>query len=295
MMATGWKHYFLELKDADVRGPNRETYETSEGKFQQSWIWTASLPPAGSSGSILSGSEPSVTGPTSPHQQPPSPMSAVTSGEGPDSFAVDEKEQHQSHRAHWARAQARAERYEEEVTLTVEEMGRTLQYFKWKSSWWQSISSEQSQSSNPPPPNVWDGLHAYARRQSYIYDKLITLFVNDWHGFLSAHSLGSSWLCNYPLASHPVPPARPSRGHRRPDTNLPMTTDTPWEPTALLGAISSVSGDDKKPASHPKAPFPIPGDPTDAPLYSGSSDEGSDEGLVEDDSFNEDSADDDNV
>ena len=207
MMATGWKHYFLELKDADVRGPDRETYETSEGKFQQSWIWTASLPPAGSSGSILSGSEPSVAGPTSPHQQPPSPMSAVTSGEGPDSFAVDEKEQHQSHRAHWARAQARAERYEEEVTLTVEEMGRTLQYFKWKSSWWQSISSERSQSSNPPPPNVRDGLHAYARRQSYIYDKLITLFVNDWHGFLSAHSLGSSWLCNYPLASHPVPPA----------------------------------------------------------------------------------------
>jgi len=40
------------------------------------------------------------------------------------------------------RAQARAERYEEEVKLTVEEMGRTLQYFKWKGSWWQSISSE---------------------------------------------------------------------------------------------------------------------------------------------------------
>ena len=237
------------------------------------------LPPAGSSGSILSDPEPSVAGPTSPYQQPPSP--AVASGEGPDSFTVDEKEQHQSHCTHWARAQARAERYEEEVKLTVEEMGRTLQYFKWKSSWWQSISSERSQSSNPPPPNVQDGLHAYACRQSYVYDKLITLFVNDWHGFLSAHSLGLSWLCNYPLASHPVSPAQPSRGHRRPDTELPTTTNTSLGPTALLGAISSISGDGEKCASQPKTPFPIPDGATDAPLYSGSSDEGSDEDLCQ--------------
>ena len=121
--------------------------------------------------------------------------------------------QYQSHRAHWARAQARAERYEEEVMLTVEEMGRNLKYFEWKKSWWQSILSEQAQSNDPPPPIVQDGLHTYAHRQADIYDRLVTLFVNHWHSFLSAHSLGSSWLGNYPLSAHPAPHAGPRRGH----------------------------------------------------------------------------------
>ena len=51
--------------------------------------------------------------------------------------------------------------------------------------------------------------------------------------------------------------------------------------------------DSEKSASQPRTPFPIPDEATNAPLYSGSSDEGSDEDLIEDNSFDEDSADDD--
>ena len=211
-LVAGWKHYFLELKEGDIRGPDRETDEDSEGRFQQSWIWTVSYPQPNPSSLSSSDQRLSVTNSTS-HQRPLPSTSTVVSGEGLRGAVVDEKEQYQSHRAHWARAQARAERYEEEVMLTVEEMGRNLKYFEWKKSWWQSISSEQAQSNDPPPPIVQDGLHAYARRQADIYDRLVTLFVNHWHGFLLAHSLGSSWLGNYPLSAHPAPHAGPRRGH----------------------------------------------------------------------------------
>jgi hypothetical protein len=102
-------------------------------------------------------------------------------------------------RVHWAKCQARAERYEEEVQLTIEEMGRTLQYFEWKRDWWLSLFPQLNNSNNSP--DVQDGLRAYASRQSSLYDQLITLFVSHWRKYLSAHSLGSSWLGGY--ASRP--------------------------------------------------------------------------------------------
>ena len=67
--------------------------------------------------------------------------------------------------------QARAERYEEEVELTVEEMGRTLWYFEWKRDWWLAFVSDRSNASGkcntsgkcniPLSVKVQDGLHAY--------------------------------------------------------------------------------------------------------------------------------------
>ena len=296
-LAVGWKGCFLELKEGDICGPDREADKTSEGKFQQSWIWTVSHPPS----LISSNPSPSAADATPPHQQPPSSASTVVSAEGLGGSAPDEQEENHSRRAHWARTQARAEWYEEEVKLTVEEMGRTLQYFRWKKSWWESLSSERGQSNNPPPLNIQAGLHAYAHRQSDIYGKLITLFVNRWHGFLSAHSLGLSWLCNYPLDAHPAPPMRPCRGHRKSDTGFSIT-DTPRRPIASSKAANS----NPKSSSHLSTPAstlddgvdtplddsvdaPLD-DNIDAPLESGS-DEDSD--FEPDDSSDEDSADDD--
>jgi hypothetical protein len=195
-------------------------------------------------------------------------------------------------------AQARAERYEEEVKLTVEEMGRTLQYFKWKKSWWQSISLGRSQPDSPLPPDVQAGLRAYADRQSDTYDKLITLFVNHWRHFLSAHSLGSSWLDDYPPDAHPASSTRPRRGHRKLDTGLPTTTNASRRPAATLKTTSPISED----GAIPQKPMPQSeslltlDDATDPPLDSGSSDEDgedSDYDLTQDDSWDEDVADDD--
>lgn len=286
-LATRWKHCFLELKEGDIHGPDRETNERSEGHFQQSWIWTVPSPQPNASNSTSSDPRLSIANSIPPIE---CPSSSASTGEGLGGTAVDDKEQEQSHRAHWARAQARAERYEEEVKLTVEEMGRTLKYFTWKKSWWQSISSERGQSNDPPPRKVQEGLRAYAYRQSYIYDRLVALFVNHWHAFLLAHSLGSSWLCNYPLSAHPVPPARPHRGHRRLDAGLPIITDTPQRPTVLSGAANP---NPQESTSRPNPPISTLDNNTDDPLDSGLSDEDSDYDLPPDDSWDEDSADDD--
>ena len=128
-------------------------------------------------------------------------------------------------RVHWAKCQARAERYEEEVQLTVEEMGRTLKYFEWKRDWWLSLAS-QCDSSNYPR-GVPDGLHAYAHRQSHIYNELTTLYVTRWRPYLSSCSLGSPWLSKYP--SHvDLGPVRPSRGHRKLNADpVPITGKVP--------------------------------------------------------------------
>jgi hypothetical protein len=290
-LTARWKHYFLELRDADIRGPDREINEPSEGRFQQSWIWTVSCPLPHSSDPISSDPQHAVTNPTSPHE-PPLSASIAVSSDGSGSPIINTKEQDQSHRAHWARAQARAERYEEEVKLTVEEMGRTLQYFKWKRSWWRSILSERSQSGNPPPPNVQDGLHAYAHRQSFIYDKLVTLFVNHWRGFLLAHSLGLLWLCNYPLDTHPILPTRPCRGHRGSIVGPSAVADAPRKPTAT-GHIPKDNTTLQGFTSQLKTTLPTLDDSTDAPLDHRSNDEDSDDDFVEDYSWDGDSDDDD--
>ena len=291
---AGWMRYFLKLNDVDIRGPDREAHESSEGTFQQSWIWTVAQPPSNSPNSIASDPRLSAVSPAPLHEQSVQSTSTVVSGEDLGGSVADMKEQYQSHRAHWARAQARAERYEEEVKLTVEEMGRTLQYFKWKRSWWQSISSGRSQSDDPPPPDVQSGLRAYAHRQSDTYNKLITLFVNHWRHFLSTHSLGSSWLSNYPPDTHPAPPTRTRRGHRKSDANLPTTTNGSRRPVPPLETTSLVSEDGvipRRSTSQPENPL-TSDDATDAPLDSESSDEDSDYDFAQDDLWDEDSADD---
>ena len=148
--------------DADIRGPGREIDDRSEGKFQLSWIWLL------------------------PHQVVvfPSnePMTRTASSDdnatNPISSAAEDLEVVDSMRVHWAKCQARAERYEEEVELTVEEMGRTLRYFGWKNSQWLSRQFSRTQSASPPPIEVQRGLHAYSCRQAHIYETLITSFVN---------------------------------------------------------------------------------------------------------------------
>lgn len=274
-MVAGWKHYFLELKDTDIRGPDREVHETSEGRFQQSWIWTVSFPRLNLSTPTPSEAQHSIADPTS-LQPPASSTSASILGGGSGGPAFNENDQHQFHRAHWSRAQARAERYEEEVMLTVEEMGRTLEYFKWKKSWWQSILLDRAKSDNPPPPDVQDGLCAYTNRQSFIYGQLITLFVNHWRGFLSTRSLGSSWLHNYPLDDHPIPPARPHRGHRKSDARHSGITSESPNPNPACSTVPQKYDDS-----------------TEAPLDNGSSEEDSDDDFILDNSWDDDSADDD--
>ena len=234
-LASNWGRYFLPLNDRDLRAPMRDVATPSEGQTQYPWIWVAPHPPP------LSFMP--VTTPSSDPQPPTQAGSTDDTTSDADSQDFD--------RVQWAKCQARAERYEEEVQLTVEEMGRTLRYFEWKRDWWLSLMLEWTKCNHPP--DIQDGLHAYACRQSHLYNELVTLFVTHWRTYLSAHSIGSSWLSKYDSRANPTP-TRPSRGHRKVDVTLapvtakiPGSSKLPINPRALVDApLDSGSDDDSE-------------------------------------------------
>ena len=130
---------------------------------------------------------------------------------------------------HWAKCQARAERYEKEVALTIKEMGRTLHYFEWKKAWWLPLRFERVESNTPPLADVQHGLHAYACCQADVYKTLITSFANQWRKLLTSKGLAPDWLAKYPDTTGP-PPLHPStqysRAQVKPATN-PINCKSP--------------------------------------------------------------------
>ena len=226
-LAPNWGRYFLPLDELHLRAPVRDEAQPSEGRTEYAWIWIAPRPPP--LPSTLMG-----TPLSDPRLAAPAPKSSTPPHKTLDADSQD------FDRVQWAKCQARAERYEEEVQLTVEEMGRTLRYFEWKRDWWISLVSQCSISNCRP--DIQDGLRAYARRQSNLYDELITLFVTHWRPYLSAHSLGASWLGNYLSRANPTP-VRSSRRHRKAENhsaavaaNVPTPPKLSTNPESLMDA-----------------------------------------------------------
>ena len=180
---NGWTSRFLELKDADISGPGKDADDSkvSDGRTISSWIWLVPKPPH-----PLNGSHPDDS------------STATNSAESDLSQrAASGEEITISIRAHWARCQARAERYEEEVSLTLEEMRRTLEFFKWKSRWWLELQDKRLTSAKPPDPQVQHGLRAYAHRQASTYSSLTWIYVNHWRTFLVENSLSRGYARTY--------------------------------------------------------------------------------------------------
>lgn len=224
--APGWTKRFQKLNESDIRGPGREKDDKSEGQFVLTWIW---LVPR------LSRPLPATIAqdaPTTTTHSPPNPEDETTTDDEPT--VADDAEIADSMRVHWAKCQARAERYEEEVALTVEEMGRTLAYFKWKQSQWLSMASERAKSDSPPPADVQRGLSAYAHRQAKIFETLTVSFAGRWRKSLLAHGLSPLWLSQYPDIPDPLS-SRPSRGHSRPTAKAApdATTDSAQDDSTL--------------------------------------------------------------
>ena len=220
-LSPGWTKRFQKLNDNDVRGPGRELEDTSEGQFTPSWIWL-----------VPRLSHHLLPGATIPSNN------LVTTATSASGSTVADSELNDSMRAHWAKCQARAERYEEEVTLTIEEMGRTLRYFEWKESWWLSLQSEREKSDFPPPVSVQRGLQAYALRQANVYRILILSFINRWRKTLLSlpHNLRPAWLSRYPATAysqgrsqpgvpHAIPPPLSSSLFHSDVTGAPLTTE----------------------------------------------------------------------
>ncbi|KAJ7301784.1 hypothetical protein DFH08DRAFT_723840 [Mycena albidolilacea] len=83
---------------------------------------------------------------------------------------------HDSIHVEWARAQARKERWEEEVMLLREEMRRVLRYLEWQARWWRDQASRRSD---------WDpataaGAKAYALKQATWSERLRGFLRSQW-------------------------------------------------------------------------------------------------------------------
>ncbi|KAF9777606.1 hypothetical protein BJ322DRAFT_1114906 [Thelephora terrestris] len=189
-LSPAWKDCFRELEDADLRGPGRESYEKSEGKFQPSWIWMVPQSAGNASNDGTHGTHLNNATPGPPSTASDDPTMADTIPSPPSAPAEDL----------------------EVVNSMFEEMGRTLRYFEWKKSQWLSLQSCREQTDSPPPVDIQRGLHAYAFRQAHIYEVLITSFVGWWRKLLVPHNLGSEWLHLIPIVVDPLS-LGPSRGH----------------------------------------------------------------------------------
>ena len=92
----------------------------------------------------------------------------------------------------WSKSYARSQHWQEEVGLLKEEMRRTLEFLKWKSSLWVIKSLN---STRPLSPALREGLSAYAFRQADIFRSLRNHFLSLWQGL---KGLDSSLDCPAP-------------------------------------------------------------------------------------------------
>lgn len=162
-----WHTTLKELKDEDIRGPNREDDEetdrrkkrTGEGRYQPSWIWMT--------------------------------PGANLSNDGSDIIEFGD-----SVRVEWAKAKARVERWEEEIRLLCEEMRRVVCFLNWKSKWWDDQRGMRSDTVLA----VVRGLDAYASKQAAIHSRLASIFLTQWIPRLNALEDRPSWVTAYPTS-----------------------------------------------------------------------------------------------
>ena len=80
----------------------------------------------------------------------------------------------------WSKCYTRSQRWQEEVELLKEEMRRTLEFLKWKSSLW--LSKTMTKSGLPLSPELHEGLNAYACQQAAVFESLHDHFLSLWQG-----------------------------------------------------------------------------------------------------------------
>ncbi|KAI9064965.1 hypothetical protein FKP32DRAFT_1568832 [Trametes sanguinea] len=138
-----WTHHFRELHDKDLTRPGRDDDSRGEGYREVSWIWR------------------------------------VVTDVGDSDEAADYND---SMRAEWARTKARAERWEEEVVLLVEEMRRVVAYFEWQARWWDEQANRRA--NRPSSPrfsfDLADGVRAFAQKRARHFRGLAFRCARRW-------------------------------------------------------------------------------------------------------------------
>ncbi|KAI0689410.1 hypothetical protein C8T65DRAFT_700260 [Cerioporus squamosus] len=168
-----WKQTYKPLLDEDLRGPRRDDDEVipSEGRYVPSWIW---LTPVGARG---------------PRDQ---------------SERASDEEFAETMRAEWARCKSRADRWDEEKKLLLEEMRRVIAYFNWKAHWWQKQATRQG------GVHAWlqRGLSVYAHKQAAIWEALAARTASFWVNKLKELGPQPDWILPYEHLARKVHPRR---------------------------------------------------------------------------------------
>ncbi|KAI0671900.1 hypothetical protein C8Q78DRAFT_972892, partial [Trametes maxima] len=160
-----WQRTLRVLLDSHLTGPYSDDRTPGDGQREISWIWLV-------------------------------PRDAAS--DDPDD--PDEVLQYNSSmRAEWAKAKARAERWEEEEELVVEEMRRVLRSFEHQAEFWDSVVQRRAKFSFtiPTPLDIIDGVGAYAWRQARIYRGLLSKFATAWLPLLHQLNIQASWTSQY--------------------------------------------------------------------------------------------------
>lgn len=202
--AGEWERTFQVLLDTDLRGPRNQDDDVdpalvSEGRYQISWIWLVNHVGNG----------------------PRDATRIATADEFSDTM-----------RTEWARSRARAERWEEEEKLLIEEMRRVIAYCKWRAIWWRAQARRRVDAGIDEV--VIRGLAAYAEKQATVLDDLINRCGSRWYAYFKA--ITDSDL--------PIPPfllpyeslAKPYRARRSRQTITPI--NILLEPELDLGSDS---------------------------------------------------------
>lgn len=152
-----WTVRLKELKKEHVRPPRKVEGE-GEGRVDMSWIWTTSH---------VTEMENELDG-----TQPPT-----------------DKELDEGLRVDWVMSLARAERWEEEVTLVPIEMRRVLRRLLFRAHGWGERSDAKEEASD----RVKAGLRAYGAKKAWICRQMAYSFSSEWLTLFKEH--------NYPTPS----------------------------------------------------------------------------------------------
>ena len=191
-----WQDLYRPLNDRDNRGPGKEPEEelASDGKHIPSWIWLSN--------------------------------SGATAGDSGQSH-ISSDEVNEDMRVEWAQCVARADRWEEEVTLLQEEMRRVVFFLEWRSKDWTTRVDARA---GDVTPEVSLGLSAYARKQASIFLSLAVKFCQHWRLKLISLSLSHDWATGF-LEARGITPDEPKKqkkkGPGQSESNLSKSPTTP--------------------------------------------------------------------
>jgi hypothetical protein len=102
-------------------------------------------------------------------------------------------------RCEWAKSKARADRWHEDIELSVEEMRRVLWFFDWRKKWWKDQAGQRTCESEV----LRRGLDAYAAKQASIIAALAKSFACLWHPILVKNNLPKDWPADF-VPQNPV-------------------------------------------------------------------------------------------